>query len=296
MNIEKSLKQLAVKLGCCASETACQKNNIGEIIDFIADNYKGGGGGEVKFYPNVITLDGYDSLAQGEQITLDQSISEGSYAILQPLNNGVYGKRALGKCVSFKEHTPEIIASKSSASLPAIGYTVSRSGNYSHYSVGDYVIEHYYRYAGSTKVTVGYVLAKVTFAASNVISIEYVEVLPNETNGVYTITEATLEVLAVLDVVAPQEPVQLYEHNMAISKDGSYLGYGIAINSSDIPMTGLDGFNTFIGYGSTFIISTQKTYNGTNWGYKLTYYTIGDESVSTVDASELGYSDTVTPL
>ena len=216
MNIEKSLKQLAVKLGCCASETACQKNNIGEIIDFIADNYKGGGGGEVKFYPEVITVERPEAVqggtltpVKGEQLSVEKNIDVGTYAILQPYcgSYGIgYGKRVLGKCVSSEPKdvvkTIKNTAEQTTSEQPVAGQSLYFYYNGSWAVIDDIVAVNYKYYDGETDF--GWFVAKVTDVNSGKFSIEILAKLPSDYNGeketvTLTLVTSTIEVMAVID-------------------------------------------------------------------------------------------------
>lgn len=221
-----------------------QSKYTGEQIDEAIGKALEGGGGEVKFYPKVITLYGYDSLAQGETVILERGIDVDTYAILQPQNNETYGKRVLAKCVLAEVESFEITVNKTyeyrTGELPQAGATFNIYNEVGWANIGDCIAVHCLYYSGTPDF--GWVLAKVTDIQSDGAKY-YMEVLRelpidyDGTLGTITLKQgvSTFEVITVLDEVV-YSPYKRYLHQFQLNTmttdetTGEQIGVKLAVN------------------------------------------------------------------
>lgn len=233
-----------------------------EQIDEAIGKALEGGGGEVKFYPEVITLDGYDSLAQGDTVTLEQSIDEGTYAIFLPNN----GKRVLGQCVKFEagEHEVQITQSFEyrGNALLNVGDEFTTSQTLSWGNVDDYVTIHCRTPAGD--VDFGWVLARIIEKNTDYsyYKVIVVKEMPTDYDGTLTTTTinyiaSTFEVITLLDKSAPSN---YYQHFVQFNgnEDNNY-AYGQAIF--------LTKFNAPLTWGNIGTLFETKEARYSSWAY-----------------------------
>lgn len=213
-------------------ETKITAENLNAIQDAIIDIENGsGGGGGINFYPEVIALDGYDSVEQGQQVNANKIIDVGMYAILQPYYTrkstysayvgSAYEKRALGKCISQSQNIEEIpikdTRSNRTSQLGNVGDGGQFYGVTIEYNIGDYIATQVIHYDGTE---LGWEVSKITSDSLNYI-IEYS--FPSGSvdyngEGVLVIENnlSTFEIITVIDMYAP--PKQVYLHNITLKQ------------------------------------------------------------------------------